>query len=119
MITYLARAQVIGVSCGVLISTVAHAHAFPQKQDPPVGAEVRASPTQVRIQFDARIEPIYSTLVVKDSKDAQVSGESKVEGESLKADMKPLAPGSYHVYWKVVATDGHHTEGDYTFKVVP
>lgn len=113
------RPLAIATSLGVLmlISLVAHAHAFPQEQEPAVGAEVHTPPTRVRIHFNAHIEPVYSTLVVKDAEDTQVSGESRVDGETLETDVKPLAPGSYHVYWKVVATDGHHTEGDYSFKV--
>ena len=37
----------------------------------------------------------------------------------LEADLKPLDPGKYHVFWSVVSRDGHRTEGDYTFRVKP
>ena len=73
-------------------------------------------------RFDAKLEPAFSRLVVKDSSGRKISGNSKVDPESsqsLEADLPVLAPGDYHVYWKVVAWDGHHSEGDYTFTFKP
>ncbi len=98
------------------------AHAFPQQEEPSVGSVVHESPKQVRIWFDAKLEPVFSTIVVKDGNGEEVSGESKVDPDSqqiLEVNLRHLASGKYHVYWKVVAWDGHHTEGDYTFTVKP
>ena len=103
-------------------ATVAAGHAFPQREVPGVGSVVHESPKRVRIWFDAKVEPAFSTLVVKDGSGNKVSANSKVDPESsqlLEADLPVLAPGDYHVYWKVVAWDGHHSEGDYTFTFKP
>ena len=103
-------------------AAAAFAHAFPQQEKPGVGSVVHESPKQVRIWFDAKLEPAFSNLTVKDGAGNEVSGESQVDSESqrqLKAKLPPLAPGKYHVYWKVVAWDGHHSEGDYIFTVSP
>ena len=97
-------------------------HAFPQQEQPGVGAVVHEAPKQIRIWFDARIEPVFSTIVVKDNQGKEVSGDSKVDPDTrqiLETGLQPLPPGEYHVYWKVVAWDGHRTEGDYTFSISP
>lgn len=116
-------AMALTLSGAVLIwAPVALAHAFPQREEPSVGSVVHEAPKQVRIWFDAKLEPVFSTVVVKDVTGREVSGESKVDPDSqqmLEVDLHPLASGKYHVYWKVVAWDGHHTEGDYTFTVEP
>ena len=90
-------------------------------QEPGVGAVVHQAPKQVRIEFNAKLEGAFSTVTVKDSAGKTVSGGSRVgpDAQSLGAALAPLAPGEYHVYWKVVAWDGHTTEGDYIFSVRP
>jgi methionine-rich copper-binding protein CopC len=97
------------------------AHAFPQQEDPGAGAVLYESPAQVMIRFDAKIEPVFSTLEVKDGQGNIVSGESKIgnDSQTIEAGLHALPPGEYHVYWKVVAWDGHHTGGDYVFTVAP
>jgi methionine-rich copper-binding protein CopC len=99
----------------------AGAHAFPEHEEPGVGAVVHQAPKQVRIEFNAKLEGAFSTVTVKDSAGKTVSGGSRVgpDAQSLGAALAPLAPGEYHVYWKVVAWDGHTTEGDYIFSVRP
>lgn len=97
-------------------------HAFPQREEPGVGSVVHQPPSRVRIWFDSKLEPAFSSLVVKDSEGHKVSGESRVDNESqqrLEVKLHPLTPGKYHVYWKAVAWDGHHSEGDYSFNVKP
>jgi methionine-rich copper-binding protein CopC len=100
---------------------VAGAHAFPEHEQPGVGAVVHEAPKQVRIEFNAKLESAFSTVTVKDRAGKTVSGGSHIgsDSRSLSAALAPLAPGEYHVYWKVVARDGHTTEGDYIFSVRP
>jgi methionine-rich copper-binding protein CopC len=35
----------------------------------------------------------------------------------LEVSLPSLPTGNYHVFWSVVARDGHRTEGDYTFTI--
>lgn len=104
-------------------ATAAFAHAFPERMSPGAGQVLRAAPPQISIWFDAEIEPLLSTLVVKDARGQVVSaGPASVDAENpmrLNAALKPLGPGEYHVYWRAVAHDGHLTEGQYAFSVVP
>lgn len=97
------------------------AHAFPDNSSPHVGASVSPAPKQVKIWFNADIEPLFSTLIVKNSNGNQVSiGKGAIpSGQTalLVTQLKPLPPGLYAVYWSVIARDGHHTEGRWYFTV--
>jgi methionine-rich copper-binding protein CopC len=114
-------AALSAAAVAVLWTAVAGAHAFPQHEEPGVGAVVREAPTQVSILFDSKVEAAFSAVAVKDGAGKTISGDSHVDSNSqrLSAALPPLEPGRYHVYWKVVAWDGHHTEGDYIFTVRP
>ena len=35
----------------------------------------------------------------------------------LQVPLKPLAPGTYRVKWRVLSVDTHVTEGDFIFRV--
>jgi methionine-rich copper-binding protein CopC len=100
---------------------VAQAHAFPVRSDPRVGWTVAISPPKVTIWFDGELEPAFSTITVYNSAKQQVDkGNSRVNGSDasvLEVDLPPLASGTYHVYWKVLAKDTHVTEGDFTFGI--
>src|SRR5215471_13092849 len=96
-------------------------HAFPQRSEPPVGATVAVAPSQVRIWFDAALEPVFCRLQVQ-----TVSGQrlntndgsvDATDATLLAVPLPPLPPGTYRVLWSVVARDGHRTEGAYTFTI--
>ncbi len=97
------------------------AHAFPDHSEPEVGGTVAGSIGSVRIWFDSDLEPLFSKIVVKNSGGQQVDkGDSHVDPSKdslLIVSVPPLPPGTYHVYWSVVARDTHRTEGDFTFTV--
>ena len=100
----------------------AFAHAFPDNSSPHVGATVAASPKQVQVWFNGELEPVFSTLIVKNAGGDQVSrGKGRVDPRNaslLQTDLPaPLPPGKYEVYWSVVAHDGHHTAGHFAFTV--
>lgn len=123
MKTKLARrllaAGLFALACGT--AAAVSAHAFPDNSSPHVGASVSPAPKQVKIWFNADIEPLFSTLIVKDSNGDQVSiGKGAIpSGQTalLVTQLKPLPPGLYAVYWSVIARDGHHTEGRWYFTV--
>jgi len=98
------------------------AHAFPENSSPHVGSELSTSPKLVQIWFDGEIEPVFSTLVVKNAAGAQVSqGKGQVSSADstlLETTLStPLPSGQYWVYWSVIARDGHHTAGHFPFTV--
>lgn len=97
------------------------AHAFPMESEPGAGATVAKTPLDVRIHFNAELEPIFSTLRVNDNHGQTVSegsGHVNPSDSTLLLTHVPMVPaGTYHVYWNVISHDGHRTEGDYTFSV--
>lgn len=98
------------------------AHAFPKNSSPHVGASVAASPKQVKVWFEGELEPVFSTLVVKNASGTQVStgnGQVDPKNDALLETALPqaLPAGTYTVYWSVIARDGHHTEGHFAFTV--
>jgi len=97
----------------------AWAHAFPDHAEPRVGAVITISPTIVRIWFDGILEPRFSTLQVRNTSGQQVDrGDGHVDESDqtlLEVNLPALSPGTYRVFWSVVARDGHRTQGDYTF----
>ncbi len=114
----LSLALILGVAA---FQTLARAHAFPVRSDPRVGWTIPVSPKKVTIWFDGELEPAFSTITVYNSTKQQVDkGNSRVndrDASVLEVDLPPLASGTYHVYWKVLAKDTHVTEGDFTFSV--
>jgi methionine-rich copper-binding protein CopC len=96
-------------------------HAFPDHSDPRVGSTIAGSPASVRIWFDGDLEPIFSTITVKDAGGKKVDkGNGRVNPSNaalLEVGLPTLAAGTYHVFWNVVARDGHRTIGDYTFAI--
>jgi len=97
------------------------AHAFLDHADPRVGSTVKAAPTVVKIWFTEELEPAFSRIkvfnnhkVAIDNKDVKVDALDK---KLLSVSVPKLEPGRYHVYWNVVATDTHHTEGSFIFEV--
>ncbi len=111
------------MSLGLLCATpgISRGHAFPDHSDPGVGSTVSDSPAMVRIWFDGDIEPVFSTLMVHTMDGRMVSkGEGHVDPKDstlLEVSVPPLPPGQYLVIWSVIARDGHHTMGQYTFTV--
>ena len=96
------------------------AHAFPDHSEPRVGHTVDA-PRSVRIWFDGAIEPVFSTVRVEDGGKRRVdAGDARVDTKDstlLEVSLPALPPGSYKVFWSVVARDGHRTEGAFPFQV--
>jgi methionine-rich copper-binding protein CopC len=101
--------------------SIAHGHAFPIRSEPRVGWTIANSPPKVTIWFDGELEPAFSTITVFNSNNRQVDkGNSRVNGPGgsvLEVDLTPLAPDTYHVYWKALAKDTHLTQGDFSFVI--
>ena len=96
-------------------------HAFPVRSDPRVGWMVTGSPPKVTIWFDGELEPAFSTIAVYNSAKERVDKSngrvSSSDATVLEVDLPQLPPGSYRVYWSVVAKDTHHTEGNFPFTI--
>ena len=102
-------------------AAAAYAHAHLARASPAAGATLAVVPTEVTLHFTQRLEPKFSTIVVRDAGGKQVDkGDSNVSGEDLtvlKVSLQPLGSGSYKVEWRVISVDTHATKGEYTFRV--
>ena len=119
--TRAALRAVLCASLAIAAAGWAWGHAFPERAEPRVGEEALISPTQVRIWFNAALEPAFSTLQVRNTNGQIVdSGDGHVDASdptSLEVGLPRLPPGAYRVFWSVVARDGHRTQGDYMFSL--
>lgn len=107
--------------CTLTLEQPAFAHAMPVREVPRVGITVIPSPAVVKIWFDEALARTGSALQVKNAAGDIVSiGPSIVARDNpklLEVKLKPLLPGTYHVYWKALSADRHYTQGDYQFTV--
>lgn len=114
-----AATYLLGI-CLLVLPPAARAHATPDHADPKVGSTVSA-PSQVRIWFDSDLQPASSSIAVHGPDGATVGdghgGVDRSDPKLLKADVPPLAPGTYQVVWSVVSRDGHRSSGNYSFTV--
>lgn len=111
-------------AAGLLVAALAPealAHVFFERAEPRVGAVVTAPPERVSVWFDGQIEPAFSTVVVTDAAERRVDREDvRVDADDpmrLAVRLPPLPPGIYTVTWRVVALDGHPTEGRFVFTI--
>lgn len=98
----------------------AQAHAMLDRASPAVGSTVTSAPRAVTLTFTQDVEPAFSSVRVEDSGGAPVTqGKAKLGGSRnmLRVGLKPLAPGSYRVIWKVLSVDTHTTQGNFSFQV--
>ena len=112
------RGLVAALTLGAAQLALAHAH--PTHQVPAAGSAVSTSANEVAIDYDNGIEPAFSSITVTDAAGKPVTdGKSKVgpNGKHMSVALKPLTPGVYTVTWVAIATDGHRTQGHYTFTV--
>jgi methionine-rich copper-binding protein CopC len=118
------RTALVGiVLAGILAPLTGAAHALLDHANPSVGSTVRGSPGEVKLWFTEALEPAFSTLRVVDGAGAQVDQGNKAVDPAdrtvLKVSLRPLSPGSYKVFWRVLSVDTHTTEGSFSFSVVP
>ena len=114
----------IGAMALILLPAGASAHAFLDRAEPRVGAEITRSPGVVKIWFTQQPEHAFSTIRVFDAGGKEVDkGDTRTDPDDAKAlDVSipaDLPPGTYRVEWKVLSIDTHRTQGDFKFTIKP
>jgi hypothetical protein len=103
--------------------TLGVAHAFVDHALPKVGSTVQTPPDSVKIWFTEEIEPAFSSMEVSDSSGKQVDKQDcHVDDKDktlLIVSLPQLGAGTFKIHWHVVASDTHHTQGDFTFTIKP
>lgn len=97
----------------------AHAHAIILESVPAHEASL-ASPKRLVLRFNSRLEkPLCSVHLVgpRQKTIALLRQDSDTAADTLAYTLPPLDPGVYQARWKVMAFDGHVTEGIVLFTV--
>jgi copper resistance protein C len=102
-------------------ATAALAHAQLIRAIPAAGGTLHDAPSEVTLRFSEKLEPKFSSVVVRDSAGKQVdkggAAVDKADRMVIRVSLPPLEPGVYKVEWKAVSADTHRVSGDFTFKV--
>ena len=102
------------------VARPALAHSDLVAAEPEPGAQLAASPAEIRLTFS---EPVAdgSRIVVLGENFEQVEGlvpQFNPEApEQVYTPLPPLAPGVYTVQWAATSDDGHEVNGTYSFSV--
>ena len=105
--------------CLALAAQPAFAHAMLEHATPSAGAVLATAPKQVVLQYSEGLEPDFSTLEVRAANGSLMSSSTGVSDTTMRAQLKPLTPGTYKVIWHALSVDTHRTEGSYAFTVKP
>jgi methionine-rich copper-binding protein CopC len=102
-------------------AVAAYAHAHLERAVPAAGATETTAPSEVMLHFSEKLEPKFSTAVVKDAAGLQVDKRDarvdEADRTTLRVSLPPLGPGQYKVEWRVISVDTHASKGDYGFRI--
>jgi copper resistance protein C len=99
----------------------AFAHAMLERASPLVGSEVPAPPHEITLTFTEGVEPLFSTIELRDATGTVVAtGKPRTDqgnNRRLVVELPVLTGGTYTVTWHATSVDTHKTEGSYRFIV--
>ena len=99
----------------------AFAHAMLERASPLVGSEVAAAPHEIALTFTEGVEPLFSTIELRDANGTVVpTGKPQTDhgnNRQLVVELPSLGSGSYTVTWHATSVDTHKTEGSFRFTV--
>ncbi len=111
-------ALALGLACAA-----AAAHAYLQRSEPPPNAVVAQAPSELRLRYSEAVEPAFVNVeVLRDGRPVESLGAAQVDkdGKTIRVEMPAAgdgAPAGYEVRWRIVAKDGHPTQGRFAFRV--
>jgi methionine-rich copper-binding protein CopC len=112
----------LAAALGLVAAGVTDAHSLLLESTPPAGATLAASPPELRLRFNNRIEKSLSRVRLVDGHGGGQPLVLTVAGgpaDRLIAPVPPLAPGRWRVEWQVLSTDGHVVSGRFEFTLTP
>jgi methionine-rich copper-binding protein CopC len=114
-------ALAIGAAMPLLAVGAAFAHAHLVRATPAVGTTVHEAPTEILLRFNEKLEPSFSSVVVRDPAGKQVDKADaqvdKADRLQMRVSLPPLTPGVYKVEWRVMSADTHKVNGNFSFTV--
>ena len=110
--------------CAALLawdSGAAWAHAIILESEPLAGAKLAAPPARIYLRFNSKLEKRLSSVTLTSAEGRPVPlpvvGAGDASPERIVLPLRKLRPGAYVVRYKVLAVDGHITEGALRFAV--
>ena len=105
----------------LLVAGSAPAHSLLLESSPAAGSVVVASPRELSLRFNNRIEKKLSTIRLLDERGGVRPLAMLADGpaDRLTATVPSLDPGAWRVEWRVLSTDGHVVSGSFSFRVAP
>ena len=102
----------------------AASHAIVLESSPVHDAVLERAPEQVTLRFNSKIEKRFTriTLAAGDRPPAPIvlpGGDDASAPDRIVIPLSPLGPGVYVLRYRVLAVDGHITEGALRFTVGP
>lgn len=110
----------LGWACSAGLPTAAQAHAIILDSDPTHEASGPA-PRRLVLRFNSRLEKALCSVRLVGPRQRSIAllrQEPDAAPDTLVYALPALAPGAYQARWKVMAADGHVTEGAVLFTVV-
>lgn len=99
----------------------AAAHAIILESEPAAGAALAEPPARLYLRFNSKLEKHLSRLTLAKGKGIAaplpIPPDGRQPPDRIVVPLDPLAPGAYVVRYKVLAVDGHVTEGALRFSV--
>jgi methionine-rich copper-binding protein CopC len=118
-------ARLGGLVAALLTLAVAgdvESHSLLLQSVPAAGVTLTASPSELMLRFNNRIEKSLSRVRLVDEHGAPRPLTVTVDAgpaDRLTAAIPGLAPGRWRVEWQVLSTDGHVVSGRFDFTVAP
>ena len=98
-------------------------HAVAVESDPPHAAGLRAAPERVVLRFNVRIERALTRATLKSGSAAPYAltplDTGPAQTDRLVIPLPRLGAGEHELRYRVLATDGHATQGVLRFRVLP
>jgi methionine-rich copper-binding protein CopC len=121
------RSTVVGLAALLLSGLLAvspgpaRAHAIVLEASPAHEAVLAAPPSRIVLRFNSKIEHALSRVTIETATGRPVAlpVARATEGDAarLVVPLSPQAPGTYIVRYRVLAADGHVTEGALRFTI--
>jgi methionine-rich copper-binding protein CopC len=105
----------------LLLAAPAAAHSLLLESAPAASSALSASPAELRLRFNNRIEKRLSRvrLVNDKGEGRELAVATDGAADWLTAPVPAIVPGRYRVEWQVLSTDGHVVSGRFVFTVKP
>jgi methionine-rich copper-binding protein CopC len=106
------------------LSLTASAHPVLKETAPKIDAQIKTSPSEIRLTFNEDLVPKFSGIELKDQtgkiiQTGSAASDAKDKKQLVILVKATLSPGLYTVEWHAVAEDTHRVKGSYRFMLQP